>query len=267
MSELIKILKQWQALKMDQILDFEKFNQYAIVHHSTTIEGSTLTETEAQLLLDEGITPKGKPLLHSLMNIDHLEALKFVIQSANEKTALSPNFIKTINGKVMRQTGSIYNTAFGTIHAAAGELRKGNVRAGNSYFVNYDKVPGLLEQLCQKLNEKMAATTQPKHQLNLSFDAHFDLVTIHPFYDGNGRTSRLLMNFIQQYFGLPLGIVFKEDKAEYFDALIKTREEKDLNIFRKFMMVQYKRFLMNEKAQFGKAQPKKGNSGGFSLVF
>jgi Fic family protein len=49
-------------------------------------------------------------------------------------------------------------------------------------------------------------------QLELSFAAHFNHVTIHPFYDSNGRTSRLLMNFIQQFSSLPLAIVFKEDK-------------------------------------------------------
>ncbi|MEO6328537.1 MAG: Fic family protein [Ginsengibacter sp.] len=51
-------------------------------------------------------------------------------------------------------------------------------------------------------------------ELNTSIDAHFDLVTLHPFYDGNGRTSRLLMNYLQLQANLPMAIVFKEDKAE-----------------------------------------------------
>lgn len=267
MSDIKTILQRWQAMKMDEILDFDKFNQYAIVHHSTTIEGSTLTETESQLLLDEGITPKGKPLLHSLMNIDHLESLRFVIQSATEKKKLTPTFIHSINAKLMRQTGSMYNTALGTVDASAGEFRKGNVRAGNSYFVNYDKVPGLVEKLCKTLNEKISTTWESEDQLNLSFDAHFDLVSIHPFYDGNGRTSRLLMNFIQKYYGLPMGIVFKEDKAEYFEALVKSREEKDVTYFRNFMMEQYKRFITAEMDQIDKTINKHGRSAGFSLIF
>ena len=52
-------------------------------------------------------------------------------------------------------------------------------------------------------------------QLNLAFDAHFNLVGIHPYYDGNGRTSRLLMNYIQAYYGQPLAIVRSENKALY----------------------------------------------------
>ena len=267
MHELNQILTQWQSLKLHEILDFDKFNQYAIVHHSTTIEGSTLTETEAQLLLDEGLTPKGKPLLHSLMNIDHLEALQFVIQSAAKREPVSTAFIQAINARVMKQTGIIYNTAFGTVDSTIGAFRKGNVRAGNSYFVNYDKVPTLVEKLCTALNEKMPACREPHDQLNLGFDAHFDLVTIHPFYDGNGRTSRLLMNYIQSYFGLPMGIVFKEDKADYFDALVKAREREDLSIFRQFMMEQYLRFLSSEIDQFGRTQKQTGKAGGFSLIF
>jgi Fic family protein len=125
----------------------------------------------------------------------------------------------------------------------------------------------LVEKLCTALNEKMPACREPHDQLNLGFDAHFDLVTIHPFYDGNGRTSRLLMNYIQSYFGLPMGIVFKEDKADYFDALVKAREREDLSIFRQFMMEQYLRFLSSEIDQFGRTQKQTGKAGGFSLIF
>jgi Fic family protein len=266
-NDLTQILTQWQALKLHEVLDFDKFNQYAIVHHSTTIEGSTLTETEAQLLLDEGITPKGKPLVHSLMNIDHLDALKFVIQTAKDRLPVSPAFIQAINARVMRQTGSVYNTALGTIDSTTGAFRKGNVRAGNSYFVNYDKVPGLVEKLCAALNKGLTIEMTPEEMLNLSFDAHSDLVTIHPFYDGNGRTSRLLMNFIQSYFDLPMGIVFKEDKADYFQALVQSREKEDLTIFRQFMMEQYLRFLSKELDQYSRAQSHKGKAGGFSMIF
>jgi len=266
-SELITILNKWQQLELHNVLDFEKFNQYAIVHHSTTIEGSTLTETEAQLLLDEGTTPKGKPLAHSLMNIDHLAALQLVVKWADQKEQLTSGLIQFMNARVMKQTGSVYNTALGTIDASTGAFRKGNVRAGNSYFVNYDKVPDLVNRLCEALQDKLQITKDPQAQLFLSFDAHFDLITIHPFYDGNGRTSRLLMNFIQQYFGLPMGIVFKEDKAEYFDALIQTREQEDLSVFRNFMLQQYIRFLTPEIQHFSNANEGNEKRSGFSFVF
>jgi len=104
-------------------------------------------------------------------------------------------------------------------------------------------------------------------QLYLSFDAHFDLVSIHSFYDGNGRTARLLMNFIQSYFSLPLGIVFKEDKSEYFDALEASRKDESLSPFRTFMLNQFQKFISNEIEGFQsiKKEPNKGK--GYSFVF
>src|SRR5690348_15984517 len=99
MKVMEDILKQYRELNLDTVVDFKKFNQYVITHHSTAIEGSTLTETETQLLLDEGITPKGKPLLHSLMVEDHYKALLMVIGEAKKKVPISSTFIQSINAR------------------------------------------------------------------------------------------------------------------------------------------------------------------------
>ncbi len=267
-SKIISLIEEFNSLQLSNNIDFDKFNQYAITHHSTTIEGSTLTETETRLLLDEGITPKGKPLIHSLMVKDHFDALKFVIKSAKENKEITPQFIQQINAKVMKQTGSVYQTAFGELDGSQGVFRKGNVSAGNSYFVNYDKVEPLVNSLCEALKKRLKDNENLIQHIDCCFDAHFDLVSIHPFYDGNGRTSRLLMNYLQLLFKLPMSIVFKEDKAEYFDALIQTRKEKDLKIFRDFMYAQYEKYLTLEiaKADELKSNPKnKGNN--YSFVF
>ena len=92
--------------------------------------------------------------------------------------------------------------------------------------------------------------------MELSFAAHFDLASIHPFYDGNGRTSRLLMNYIQAYYGLPLATVYKEDRAEYFQALTLTREKEDTKIFQEFMKSQYQKLLSTETKAFQKMDNK-----------
>lgn len=70
---------------------------------------------------------------------------------------------------------------------------------------------------------------------DFSFDAHYQLVTIHPWADGNGRMARLLMNHLQFEFDLVPTKVLKEDKADYINALIETREKEDISIFRAFM--------------------------------
>lgn len=264
---IISLIEKFQSLNLSTIINFDKFNGYAITHHSTTIEGSTLTETETRLLLDEGVTPAGKPLLHSLMVQDHYNALLFITQKAKGSTTVTPEFIQQINAAVMKQTGSIYQTVFGELDATKGVFRKGNVSAGSTYFVGYEKVEPLVNKLCNGINEKIIAANTLREKLNICFDAHFDLVTIHPFYDGNGRTSRLLMNYLQMYFNLPLSIVFKEDRAAYFEALLQTRKEEDISIFRSFMFTQYIKYLHQEINKFEEAQKDEGKGKGYSFVF
>lgn len=80
----------------------------------------------------------------------------------------------------------------------------------------------------------------------LSFDVHFYLVSIHPRFDGNGRTSRLLMNYIQNYHNKPMSIVFLEDKSDYIKVLNDTRQNDNMNVFRSFMASQHIKFLTRE---------------------
>jgi Fic family protein len=107
--------------------------------------------------------------------------------------------------------------------------------------------------------------------LKLSFDAHYDLVSIHPFGDGNGRTSRLLMNFIQHYHQLPIAPVFREDRADYIEAMTQSREEKSMEPFYEFMGGQYLKYLKSEIAKYQSRQNEgisKDKSGeDYSLVF
>ncbi len=103
--------------------------------------------------------------------------------------------------------------------------------------MNYSKVPAKLSEFCIRLNrERENHAAKSMTQLyEISFDAHYDLVTIHPWADGNGRMARLLMNMLQFEFGLIPTKILKEDKEEYIKALVETRENEDLNVFREFM--------------------------------
>ena len=99
--------------------------------------------------------------------------------------------------------------------------------------MNWMKVPMKLKEFCDELNKrrKTIDTTDELSIYELSFWAHYHLVTIHPWADGNGRTSRLLMNLLQMEYGVLPSKVSKEDKAEYIQALIDTREAEDTDIF------------------------------------
>jgi len=237
--EITDLIGAYKDLGIEGTIDRDKFSAISVVHHSTVLEGSTLTELEATILITDGLTPGGKPLIHSLMVSDHYEALMFVMREAEKKTPVTVRLLQEIAGLVLRQTGTVYRTVLGDVDSRNGEFRRGNVFAGDTYFPNYDKVEGLTTELIRSINIKMGEDLSMVEKLNLSFDAHFNLVSIHPFYDGNGRTSRLLMNYIQRYYGLPLAVVRWESKREYIEALIEAREKKDVCIFRDFMGRQY----------------------------
>jgi Fic family protein len=248
MEHTLRLIREYQSLDLEKVIGYEKYNGYAIVHHSCTIEGSTLTDIDTQLLLDEGITPAGKPLTHSLMTKDHYAALQFVLNDCPPQ--VSETFIRQINARVQQHTGAAYNTPFGRVDASTGAYRKGNVMAGGSYFPSYDKVPALMRRFVQSINDAAGKACTIEEQLNVSFDAHFSLVDIHPFYDGNGRTSRLLMNVLQHKFGLPLSVVFAEDRALYYGALKETRKAGDKNIFFDFMRSRYGKYLTSEISKY-----------------
>ena len=123
----LQLIEKYNALGIADILDHEKFNNISVVHHSTVLEGSTLTEIETQVLINDRLTPKGKPLEHSLMVTDHFKALKFILEQAEKKRTVSVQLIQEINSLAIRNTGSIYNTMLGVVNATKGEFRKGNV--------------------------------------------------------------------------------------------------------------------------------------------
>jgi Fic family protein len=230
------------------VIDYEKYAYYAITHHSTAIEGSTLTETQVVDLLEYGKTAKNKPFEHHQMVFDHYQALQFVVAEAQKKRELSTEFIKEIAQKTMNSTGGFVQTVLGTYHIAKGDFRLSAVRAGNRTFPDYKKVPALVEKLCRITNDALKINLQSSFEVKckIAFQLHFEFVSIHPLGDGNGRTSRLLMNYVQSYFDLPLSIVYKQDRLKYIEALEKARNIENLEPFFDFMFRQYQKFLKAE---------------------
>lgn len=265
--ELLKIKEKYFSLIEADDFDYNKFNQFAIVHHSNSIEGSTLTKEETYLLLEEHLTPKNKPLEHTLMAIDHLKALQFVVQLAEEKTPLTVEIIKEISALVMKTTGSEISSIAGNFDSSKGDFRKVTVRAGTSTFMDYKKVPERVNELVAYINKTINTSQDFLDINNLAFDAHFQMVSIHPFADGNGRLSRLVMNYIQQYHQMPLSVVYKEDKQDYFDALQETRKNEDISIFRNFMFSQTEKFLTEQIEELTQKQTSKNTGKGFSFLF
>ena len=236
---LLRLLQQHKELGISEQIDYQKFYLYSIITHSTAIEGSTVTEVEAQLLFDEGITSSKRTMMEQMMNLDLKAAYDYGMQWIKQHEDITIDWLVLLASKVMARTGSEYHAAGGDFSAAKGELRKLNVTAGmgGKSYMSYLKVPARLVAFCKELNRRRKAidANDVAAIYELSFWTHFELVTIHPWADGNGRTCRLLMNLLQMEFDVLPTKVLKEDKAEYIQALIDTREQEDINIFIDYM--------------------------------
>ena len=253
-SILLSTLQEYHRLDIPTQIDYKKFYLYSIITHSTAIEGSTVTEIENQLLFDEGITAPGRTLQEQMMNLDLKAAYEEGIRLALQHTPYSVDVLCRLSSIVLKNTGSTYNTPLGTFSAAKGELRKLNVTAGfgGRSYLAFQKVPQALQDFCLWLNHVRAVT--PEDDIlawyRLSFEAHYRLVTIHPWADGNGRMSRLVMNMLQFEQNLIPVKVLKEQKAAYIGALNQTRDNEDINIFCDTMLQLHNSNLQTEIAEF-----------------
>lgn len=239
-KQIEETLKAYMASGVEDQVDYQKFYLYSIVTHSTAIEGSTVTEIENQLLFDEGIAAKGRSLTEQMMNVDLKDAYLHAFKIAAENPTYTPKLLQQLSALVMRRTGSEYSTIAGQFDSSKGEFRLCNVSAGigGRSYLAYNKVSQAIEDFCSWLNEEISKVDKEDIAAcyRLSFEAHFRLVTIHPWVDGNGRTSRLVMNMIQRQLGLVPSIVRKEDKGEYIQSLVDSREIDDSSIVQDVML-------------------------------
>ena len=238
--QIDETLKAYLASGVEDQVDYQKFYLYSIVTHSTAIEGSTVTEIENQLLFDEGISAKGRSLTEQMMNVDLKDAYLYAFKIGTENPTYTPQLLHQLSSLVMHRTGSKYSTIAGHFDSSKGEFRLCNVSAGigGRSYLAYNKVQRAVDDFCRWLNEEVAKIdrTNIAACYRLSFEAHFRLVTIHPWVDGNGRTTRLVMNMIQKQLGLVPSIVRKEDKGEYIQSLVDSRENDDSTIAQDVML-------------------------------
>ena len=242
-KKLIETINRYTTSGIEQQVNYEKFYLYSLITHSTAIEGSTVTEVENQLLFDEGIAAKGRSLVEQMMNVDLKNAYLFGFHWAETSRTYTVDFLCELSARVMRRTGSEYSVLGGSFDSSKGELRRCNVSAGigGRSYLAFQKVPQATSAFCRWLNGELASVDRSDMAAcyRLSFEAHFRLVTIHPWVDGNGRTSRLLMNIVQRQLGLIPSIVTKEYKGEYIQALIDSREQEDSTIIQDVMLAQH----------------------------
>lgn len=199
----------------DDVLQ-ELAGRYAVrfTHHSTAIEGNTLTQSETQIVLEKGITIGGKSLREYLEVIGHKEALDFVLMLAERSEPVTKRDIRDVHSLVVKGQGD----------RDAGAYRTLNVKAAGTEFAYPDHlhVPGLMRDLLVWLN-----APSKLHPVEFATEAHLQFVTIHPFRDGNGRVGRLFMNLLLLRAGYTIAVIPVSKRREYKDALVIAQTGRD----------------------------------------
>lgn len=191
------------------------------LYESNRIEGNTLTLRETQLVINEGMTISGKSMREHLEAINHKEAILFIEDLVTQKMELSEYVLKQIHGIVL----------YGIDRENAGVYRKLPVAIAGSKHL--PPQPYLLQDLMEDYFRFYELHKDDLHPVVLAAEMHERLVSIHPFIDGNGRTSRLIMNLILLQHGFPLAIIGGdyESRMAYYDALEKVQTENDKQSF------------------------------------
>jgi len=176
-------------------------------YNSNSIEGNSLTLRETQMVLQEGITVKGKPLREHFEAHNHDKAIDHLYKLINSKSKFSASNVLSLHAFVLRSIEDEH----------AGRLRNGAVRISGANFIPpaAHKLYVLFDELIDFVN------SNPLHlnDIELATVFHHKFVWIHPFFDGNGRTVRLAMNLFLMQKGYPPAIILKEDRKKYYEAL------------------------------------------------
>ncbi|MFN2262233.1 MAG: Fic family protein [Psychroflexus sp.] len=177
------------------------------IYNSNSIEGNTLTLRETQMVLQEGITVKGKSLREHFEAKNHELALNHLYKLVNRNYVLSTKDIMKLHEFVLRSIEEDF----------AGRFRTAGVRITGANFVppNARKVSDLVDDLVEFITKNPLGL----NTLELATFFHHKFVWIHPFFDGNGRTVRLVMNLILMKEGFTPAIILSTDRKKYYSAL------------------------------------------------
>ncbi len=206
-KELVKNLTEWFRVEL--------------TYTSNALEGNTLTSLETALFLEKGITIGGRSLQEHLEATNHAKAFDWIMNFVkHDPSQITEKDIVHIHDIILK----------GIDDENAGHYRSTAVRIGGSRTTlpNPLKVPDLMAKFVEELN---AMQIHPacldeapgRRRVELAALAHYHLVTIHPFVDGNARTARLLMNLILLMHGYPPAVIAPEERLAYLRALEKAQ--------------------------------------------
>lgn len=205
-----------EQLPKEVLQSFDRSFEVEYTHNSTAIEGNTLSLIQTKAILEDGISVGGKTLREIYEVVNHNKAFGFVKKCVTEGKALDETIIKEIHALLMENilTGDVYR----------------NVEVRISGAKHKPPVPSEMYQQIKNFYADMPYKVK-ENAIEFAAWTHAEFVKIHPFVDGNGRTSRMIMNYQLLASGfLPVSIA-KENRLEYFEALEAYAVEGDLNPF------------------------------------
>lgn len=209
LEEKLNILNSFRPINKTLLSKIKENFQVEMTYNSNAIEGNTLTKKETFWVIKEGLTIKGKSLKEHLEAKNHKEALDFLYELVeyNKKNTISEHLIKQMHSLVVKEADS----------EIAGMYRKGNVFISGSDHIlpSGFKVASEMEKLIKWLKKEK----NNYHVIELSSLLHHKLVAIHPFWDGNGRVARIIMNILIMHAGYPMTIILKNDRRRYYRVL------------------------------------------------
>lgn len=211
-------LNELRALQSEKVV---KALEIEYTYESNKIEGNTLTLQETALVIEKGLTIGGKTLNEHLEAVNHTHAIDFIKEIAKGNEPITERLITEIHTLILK----------GIDNRNAGRYRNVPVLISGAKHVPPQPyaVPLEMEKLMQWYNDNKDTL----HPIELASEMHERLVTIHPFIDGNGRTSRLLMNLILLRWGYPIAILKgdTESRLKYYGALETAQIENDKRPF------------------------------------
>ena len=217
-------LDSYKPLQKELTKNLEEWFRIELTYTSNAIEGNTLTRQETAMVVDEGLTVQGKSLAEHQEAINHAQAFDFIQTLASKKRQeITAKNILDIHSIILNK---IDDTNKGRYRNVAVRLK-----GSETVLPNALKVPELMEELITWLQSET-----DDHLIKIATNAHFKLVSIHPFVDGNGRTARLLMNLLLVQEGYPPAIIRKEDRSAYINSLEKGQTKDDLSDYYDLML-------------------------------
>jgi len=237
MNEIIEEIEQLKAeLDKFRSLDNDIIRDALAIEYtyeSNRIEGNTLTLRETDLVINKGLTVGGKSMREHLEAINHKDAIDYIKEIAQSTIELSEKVVKDIHALILR----------GIDKENAGTYRKVPVLISGARHI--PPQPYLIEKLMEEYFEFYETHKNTLHPIILSAEMHERLLSIHPFIDGNGRTSRLVMNLLLIRNGYPIANIKgdTESRLQYYEALEAVQIEDDKNSFIQFIATEVKKSL------------------------